>query len=91
MPGPEHAVDLDLVGLREPSFKVEPPAFLPSQLLYRGIWHRCYPSGPDSVASAARARFSDPMESCSGLGAAGLTEMVGCEEAGQPPYKRLHG
>lgn len=33
--GPEHAVDLDLVGLREPSFKVEPPAFLPSQLLYR--------------------------------------------------------
>lgn len=26
-PAPNHAVDLDLAGLREPSFKVEPPAF----------------------------------------------------------------
>jgi hypothetical protein len=26
-PAPNHAVDLDLAELREPSFKVEPPAF----------------------------------------------------------------
>jgi hypothetical protein len=26
-PAPNHAVDLDLAHLREPSFKVEPPAF----------------------------------------------------------------
>ena len=26
-PAPNHAVDLDLAQLREPSFKVEPPAF----------------------------------------------------------------
>ena len=26
-PAPSHAVDLDLAELREPSFKVEPPAF----------------------------------------------------------------
>ena len=34
-PAPNHAVDLDLAELREPSFKVEPPAFPSPHLVSR--------------------------------------------------------
>lgn len=64
-PAPNHAVDLDLAGLREPSFKVEPPAFhlhswFPGEGLGTVVTHQV-PIG----SFGGPHPFSDPMESCS--------------------------